>query len=116
MLLSVVRTALGVLLCGVALLASAQTQSYQEGTIFQLRVRSTDGLVYVYMTGVRAHSPACASEPFWVIQNEASVVGRQQMALLSMALAAGKKVTIFGTGTCGRWPTAENIAEVVVWD
>jgi hypothetical protein len=103
--------------CFAALAAvAAHAQSNQDGNVFQVRVRAADGLVYVYLDGPRTAPPSCASQAFWVVGNEASIAGRQQLALLTMAQASGKRVTIYGTGTCGRWPDAENIAEVVVWD
>jgi hypothetical protein len=102
----------------LALVASstASAQSNQDGNVAQLRVRATDGLVYAYLDGPRTTAPSCATQPFWAIANESSIAGRQQIALLTMAQASGKRVTIYGTGSCGRWPDAENIAEVVVWD
>ena len=102
----------------IGLLAAlpAQAQSNQDGTVFQIRIRSTDGLVYVYVNGPRSTAPGCATDTFWAVGNESSVAGRQQLAMLTMAQAAGKRVTIYGTGACARWPSAEDIAEVVVWD
>ena len=112
-----IRTAL---LAGAlsALLAAApaQAQSSQDGTVLQLRVRATDGLVYVYVNGPRTAAPGCATDTFFSVANETSVAGRQQLAMLTMAQAAGKRVTIYGTGACARWPSAEDIADVVVWD
>ena len=102
----------------IGLLAAlpACAQSNQDGTVFQIRIRSTDGLVYVYVNGPRSTAPGCATDTFWAVSNESSVAGRQQLAMLTMAQAAGKRVTIYGTGACARWPSAEDIAEVVVWD
>lgn len=94
----------------------AHGQSSQDGTVLQIHVRSTDGLVYVYVNGPRTTAPGCATDTFFTVSNETSVAGRQQLAMLTMAQAAGKRVTIYGTGTCARWPSAEDIAEVVVLD
>jgi predicted regulator of Ras-like GTPase activity (Roadblock/LC7/MglB family) len=96
--------------------APAHAQSSQDGTVYQIRVRATDGLVYVYLVGPRTTAPGCATDTFFSVANETSVAGRQQLAMLTMAQAAGKRVTIYGTGACARWPSAEDIAEVVVWD
>src|SRR5687768_13830140 len=106
MLGKVARTAFAVAMALAVTAASAQ--STHDGVISQIRVRATDGLVYVYLIGVRTSPPSCATQTFWTIGNEISVIGRQQVALLTMAQAAGKRVTIHGTGTCGRWPDAEN--------
>ena len=94
----------------------AHAQSSQDGTLLQIRVRATDGLVYIYVNGPRTTPPGCATDTFFAVANETSVAGRQQLAMLTMAQAAGKRVTIYGTGACARWPSAEDIAEVVVWD
>lgn len=96
--------------------APAHAQSSQDGTVLQIRVRATDGLVYIYVNGPRTTAPGCATDTFFSIANETSVAGRQQLAMLTMAQAAGKRVTIYGSGACARWPSAEDIAEVVVWD
>jgi hypothetical protein len=114
-----VRTALlaGVLAAALLGAAPAFAQSSQDGTVLQVRVRATDGLVYVYINGPRTGGvPGCATDTFFSVSNESSVAGRQQLAVLTMAQAAGKRVTIYGTGACARWPSAEDIAEVVVWD
>jgi len=112
-----IRTSL--LAAGLAALLAAplaHAQSSQDGTVLQIRVRATDGLVYVYINGPRTTAPGCATDTFFSVANETSVSGRQQLAMLTMAQAAGKRVTIYGTGACARWPSAEDIAEVVVWD
>lgn len=100
----------------VLLSSAALAQSSQDGNVAQIRVRATDGLVSIYLDGPRTTPPGCATQPFFVVGNEASIAGRQQIALVTMAQASGKRVTIYGTGSCGRWPDAENVAEVVVWD
>ena len=96
--------------------AGALAQSNQDGTVLQIRVRATDGLVRVQLDGPRGTTPACASQPHWTIANETSIAGRQQIALLTMAQAAGKRVIVYGTGACARWPDSESIAEIAVWD
>ena len=40
-------------LLALSLAAPARAQSTQDGTVFQLRIRSTDGLAYVYLAGPR---------------------------------------------------------------
>src|SRR4051812_22609280 len=100
-------------LLALSMALPAQAQSSQDGTVLQIHVRSTDGLVYVYVNGPRSAGPGCATDTFFSVSNESSVAGRQQLAMLTMAQAAGKRVTIYGTGTCARWPSAEDIAEIV---
>ncbi|MGE5170867.1 MAG: hypothetical protein ACM3JC_10940 [Rudaea sp.] len=95
---------------------SARAQSSQIGTVDRLHIRATDGIVYFYIQGVRSTLPACASQPYWVIANETSVSGKQQLALLMMAEAAGKPVIVYGAGTCTRWPDGEDVREIAVLD
>ena len=106
--------------CGVAGLAlfahGAAAQSSQTCTVTRIHVRATDGLVYFFVDGPRTTAPACATQAYWVIGNEASTAGRQQLALLMMAEAAGKAVIVSGSGTCARRPDAENVVEIAVSD
>jgi len=94
----------------------AWAQSSQSGTVLRLHVRGSDGLVYFYVSGLRSAPPACATQPYWVIPNEASTAARQQLALLMMAEATGKSVIVYGTGACSRWPDGESVLEVAVSD
>jgi len=86
----------------------------QTGQITALRVRSTDGLIIVEMSGPASAKPACAGFPYWLIADEKSNAGKQQLALLMAAQAGGKTVTIDGTGACTRWPDGETIGMVTV--
>jgi len=94
----------------------AAAQSSQTGTVTRIHVRATDGLVYFFVDGPRTPAPACATQTYWVIGNEASTAGRQQLALLMMAEAAGKAVIVSGSGTCARRPDAESVVEIAVSD
>ena len=96
--------------------SSASAQSSQIGTVARLHVRAPEGLVYFYVTGTRSAMPACASQSYWVIADETSTAGKQQLALLMMAEAAGKPVIVYGSGTCSRWPDGEDVREVAVYD
>lgn len=82
------------------------------GTVTNLMVRSTDGLIYVVVTGTPVGRPACAALNYWMIMNENSNSGKQQLAALMGAKASGQTVTIWGNGTCNRWPDGEDIAAV----
>ncbi|MEP6677670.1 MAG: hypothetical protein ABJB78_00105 [Betaproteobacteria bacterium] len=95
---------------------AAVAQSTQYGNIVRIHVRSSDGLVYFYVGGPRSAQPACASQPYWVIAGESTNAGKQQLALVMMAEAAGKSVIITGTGSCARWPDGETVLEVAVSD
>ncbi len=82
----------------------------QTGTITQLTVRASDGLIIVYMSGTPSGRAACAANmPYWMIKDENSTSGKQQLAELVTAYAAGKTVNIVGMGTCTRWSDGEDI-------
>ena len=94
----------------------ALAQSSQIGTVTRLHVRASDGLVYFYVDGLRSGTPACASQSYWVIANETSAPGKQELALLMLAEATGMPVIIYGAGTCARWPDGEDVMEVAVFN
>lgn len=100
----------------LATTTGVDAQSMQAGIVSRIHVRASDGLVYFYVDGPRSQAPACATQPYWIISNETSNAGKQQLALLMMAEAAGKPVTVSGTGDCARWSDGESVAEVAVSD
>jgi hypothetical protein len=79
------------------------------GTVASVLVRASDGLTYVLMNGSASGQPACATNPYWIIMNETSDAGHKQYAMLLDAQASGAQVTIFGNGTCTRWPDGEDV-------
>jgi predicted permease len=109
-----------ILCLGLALLGALATTvpawafGSAQGTVFRLHVRASDGLVYVYLNGNRINRPACAVQPYWVIRDETSAVGKQQLALLMLAQATGRTVIIQGSGTCTRHVDGEDIKEVAL--
>jgi hypothetical protein len=86
----------------------------QTGKIVFLHVRSTDGLIIVDMNGPVTNRAACASYPYWLVEDEKSNAGKQQLAMLMAAHLAGKTISLNGTGTCSRWPDGETIGTVTV--
>lgn len=94
----------------------ALSQSSQSGTVLRIHVRGSDGLIYFYVNGPRSAAPGCATQSYWIIPNETSTAAKQQLVMLLMAEATGKGVTIYGSGTCTRWPDGENVVEVAVSD
>ncbi len=82
----------------------------QTGTISQLTVRASDGLIILYMNGTPSDRATCAAhQPYWMIKDENSTSGKQQLAQLVTAYAAGRTVNIVGMGTCTRWGDGEDI-------
>ncbi len=102
------------LLCALVTTPPAWAFGSAQGTVFRLHVRASDGLVYVYLNGSRANRPACATQNYWVIRDETSAVGKQQLALLMLAQTTGRTVIVQGSGTCTRWTDGEDIKEVAV--
>jgi hypothetical protein len=89
----------------------------QTGTVNYVIVRSTDGLVYFQLSGTRSGAgPACATGSYWAVRDENSNSGKQQYALLLAAQAAGKTVTVTGTGFCARWNDSEDVDWVKITD
>jgi len=99
-----------------ALTSAAPTWAFgsARGTVYRLHARASDGLVYVYLNGDRVSRPACAVQPYWIIRDETSAVGKQQLALLMLAQATGRTVIIQGSGQCMRHADGEDIKEVAV--
>lgn len=92
-------------------LASAGSQT---GHIVQLHVRASDGLIVVVLDGPVSGRPACATINYWMVKNETSNTGKQQLAQLLAARVSGQQITIVGTNTCTRWPDGEDIDDVML--
>lgn len=86
----------------------------QTGQVVRIFVRQTDHVVLVDITGTPTNKPACAPYTYWIIKDETSVTGKQQLALLMLAKATGQTVNIAGTGDCTRFPSGEDIDVVIV--
>ncbi|AZN38035.1 hypothetical protein EJO50_00740 [Iodobacter ciconiae] len=85
----------------------------QKGTVAAITKRSTDGLLYFTLNGPATGKPACASWPYWMIKDENSMSGMQQLALILMAKKSASVVTVHGTGTCERWGDGEDVYSIV---
>lgn len=100
------------LFLGIAMLsvtASGMAGS-QTGTVENLYVRASDGLVYFALKGTaKTGSPACALIGYWMIKDENSNAGKRQYALLLAAQLAGKTVVVSGMNTCTRWADGEDV-------
>jgi hypothetical protein len=84
----------------------------QTGKVTFITIRGSDGLILIELSGTPSNKPACAPYTYWIIKNENSLVGKQQLALLVTAKATGQTVAISGTGDCTRWPNGEDIDTV----
>ncbi|WP_375592175.1 hypothetical protein [Chitiniphilus eburneus] len=98
---------IGFLLACTAGLASA---SYQTGKITSVITRA-DGLVYLFIENgaLRAGKPSCATSNYWMVRDENSQAGKNQLATLMTAYATGATIAITGSGTCNRWSDGEDI-------
>jgi hypothetical protein len=98
----------------VSIFSSVCFAGTQTGTVKQLHKRASDGLIYFFLSGTPTGSPSCASNPYWMIRDENSNTGKQQLALLLSAKATGGVVTIYGAGTCNRWGDGEDVNDIVL--
>ena len=87
---------------------------HADGQIVAIRSRSSDGLVWINVTGPRVNKPACALYDYMMIRDENSETGKKQFAMLLQAHATGKRVVVYGTGNCSRWGDGESIDTVEV--
>ena len=85
----------------------------QTGQVTSVQVRASDGLIIVFLSGTPSGRPACATISYWMIKNENSVAGKQQLAQLLTARATGQVITIVGSNTCSRWADGEDIDLIV---
>lgn len=95
-------------------LAPAAYAGTQVGKIDNIAARTSDGLLIIELTGTASGKPQCATHSYWMIKNENSTIGKQQLAMLMAAQLSGKTVTIVGTAACTRWADGEDIEYVMV--
>ena len=97
-------------------LSSLSHAGSQVGSIVDLWVRASDGLIYFSLSGGRTPPPCAAAHGYWMIRDENSNVGKQQYAMLLAAKLSGKTVAVLGLGTCTRWPDGEDVDEIRIVD
>lgn len=83
----------------------------ETGYIDYIIVRDSDGLVYFGLkeSQLEGQKPACASKSYWMIRDENSATGQQQLSVLLSAQMAGKKITVYGYDQCTRWGDGEDV-------
>ena len=96
--------------------SSVCTAGNQEGTVGDVFVRASDGLIYfVVVNGdPKTGSPACATFSYWMIKDENSNAGKQQYQMLLAAQATGKTITVIGLNTCTRWSDGEDVDSILL--
>ena len=88
--------------------------SSQTGQVTQLIIRSSDGLVYFYLSGNLSARPACALGGYWMVKDENSPSGKRQVAALIAARLSGQAITVTGSGTCTRWHDGEDLDGIFI--
>jgi len=93
----------------------AQAGGAQSGLVSSIHVRAQDGLISFYMSGTASGRATCAAnQPYWIIKDETSNTGKQQLAMLMAAKATGKTISVTGLGTCTRWSDGEDVNDIAI--
>lgn len=109
------RLPIAALAACAALLPFSAAAGEQTGHITSLITRSSDNLIYFYLSGTASGRPACATYRYWMIKDEASDTGKRQFAMLMAAYLSGRQVAVTGAGTCTRWGDGEDVNDVQLW-
>lgn len=80
-------------------LAAPALSSQQSGKITLVALGATPPAVFI-LDGARSSIPACATDSAWVIPPTADSTGQQLLSGILTAFAAGKTVSVVGSGTC----------------
>lgn len=86
----------------------------QSGTITGLVNRTSDGLLFFYLSGPASGKASCATSPYWIIKDENSNTGKRLLAMLLMAKATGQSISVTGSGTCSRWVDGEDVDSILL--
>ena len=81
------------------------------GKVTKVRIRSSDNLHLVEVSGKVLNPPSCRTRNYWML-DEKTETGKNQLSMLIAARLSGTTVTIIGAGTCKRWGDGEDIQEV----
>ena len=92
----------------------AMAAGTQTGTVVNLFVRDSDGLIWVDVSGTASGHPSCATATYWIIPSETTDTGKTLYATLLAAKLSGHSVTITGKNSCTRWFDGEDIEVVDV--
>jgi hypothetical protein len=87
----------------------------QAGTIADIFVRASDGLIYFVVNGsAKAGAPSCATFSYWIIRDENSNAGKLQYEMILSAQATGKTITVIGSNSCTRWSDGEDVDSLLI--
>ena len=93
----------------------------QHGNVQKLYVSGRDyappyqNPSHVSMDGTYNEKPACASSGYWAIDTETEQ-GKAILTLLLTSSATGKKLSLYGTGSCSLRPDMETVFQVGIGD
>lgn len=85
----------------------------QSGKIKHLMVRASDGLILFELENTAAEKPACATHSYWIIADERSATGKQQLAMLLAARAGDQTISVSGGNKCTRWVDGEDVDLII---
>jgi len=109
------HTPKSIALCLLLTASFAQAGGTQTGLVTSIHVRAQDGLISFYMDGTASGRATCAAnQPYWIIKDETSNSGKQQLSILMTAKATGKTISVTGLGTCTRWGDGEDVNDVAI--
>lgn len=84
-----------------------------SGAINYIIVRP--GLVYFQVNAANQGRPACAAGTnYYMIKDENSAYGKQQLALLLTAKSSGRTIVVEGAGQCTKYPDGEDVHSISI--
>lgn len=89
--------------------ANASTAGF--GSISTVYVTQTGAVIFTLNGTSRTTPPTCqitTAPDRWAL-DASTVAGQAQVAVLLNAQASGKRIWIYGTGTCSIWPDTETV-------
>ena len=107
---------LSLLVVGALLATSPQGvwASEQGGKVTRVAIGSTPPSAFG-VDGTRTAMPACATDGSWVIAPTSDDSSKEMFSAVLTAFAAGKKITVVGTGNCSvLQPMREQVLYIVV--
>ncbi|RZT30766.1 hypothetical protein [Cupriavidus agavae] len=110
---SAVRLVVAALAVNATLAAAPAFAGSVGGTVAYITARPN--LTYFAINGSNVNRPACASgTTYYMIKDENSTSGKQQIALLMLAKATGRPVWVEGAGQCTKWSDGEDAFNVAL--
>lgn len=90
-----------------SLAANVAQAGSSAGTVTVLRAHTSAPNIVTFVAGANATRPACSSQGNEWALSLTTEGGRAMYAMLLMAMASGRTITVSGTGACTSWPDRE---------